>query len=124
MVWGWHKEVARGALWARIAWLALRRCRGPRRALRVLRELAAHRPPDEPRPHKYARAGGRYFWSFYAPGFPSRAFDRFVGQELECVLDHERQPALQTAIVAITKRCPLRCDHCCEWAALNRAETL
>jgi MoaA/NifB/PqqE/SkfB family radical SAM enzyme len=124
MVWGWHKDVARGALWARIAWLAWRRCLDPQRTLRVLRKLAAHRPPDEPRPLKYARAGGRYFWSFYAPGFPSRAFDRFVGQEVECVLDHERQPALQTAIVAITKRCPLRCDHCCEWAALNRAETL
>lgn len=124
MVWGWHKAAARGALWARIAWLAWRRCRGSRRTLGVLRELAAHRPPGEPRPLKYARAGGRYFWSFYAPGFPSRAFDRFVGQELERALDHERRPALQTAIVAITKRCPLRCDHCCEWAALNRAETL
>jgi MoaA/NifB/PqqE/SkfB family radical SAM enzyme len=124
MIWGWRKAAVRGALWSRIAWLAWRRCRSPRRTVRALRQLAAHRPPGEPRPLKYARAGGRYFWSFYAPGFPSRAFDRFIGHELECVLDGDRPPALQTAIVAITKRCPLRCDHCCEWAALNRAERL
>ena len=34
------------------------------------------------------------------------------------------QPALQTLIFAITKRCPLRCEHCCEWDALNQQETL
>jgi MoaA/NifB/PqqE/SkfB family radical SAM enzyme len=124
MVWGWRKAAVRSALWGRIAWLTLRRCRGPRRTLRALRKLATLRPPDEPRPLKYARAGGRYFWSFYAPGFPSRAFDRFVGHELERVLRGHGAEVLQTAIVAITKRCPLRCDHCCEWAALNRAETL
>ena len=124
MVWGWRKAAVRAALWARIGWLALVRCRSPRRAARALFALAAHRPKGEPPPLKYARAHGRYFWSFYAPGFPSRAFDRFVRQELERVLGGGRPPALQTAIVAVTKRCPLRCDHCCEWPALNQAETV
>jgi MoaA/NifB/PqqE/SkfB family radical SAM enzyme len=123
MLWGWSKAAARSALWARIAWLALRRCRDPRRAALALRALAAHRPAGEPPPLKYARAGGRWFWSFYAPGFPSHAFDRFVAHELDRVLG-SRHPPLQTAIVAVTKRCPLRCDHCCEWVALNRPETV
>jgi MoaA/NifB/PqqE/SkfB family radical SAM enzyme len=123
MVWGWRKAAVAALLWTRIALVALRRYRNVGHAVRALRALARRAPGERP-PLKYARAAGRYFRSFYVPGFPSPAFDRFVGEELDRSLGAPRQHALHTAVVAVTKRCPLRCDHCCEWAALNRTETL
>jgi MoaA/NifB/PqqE/SkfB family radical SAM enzyme len=31
---------------------------------------------------------------------------------------------VRSVIFAITKSCPLRCEHCCEWDELNRRDTL
>ena len=126
MVFGLRKKVVKALLWTRVARLALRAYGSPRRAISVLRRMVAQRARSQRFiTGKYAHARGRYFWNFYSPGFPSRAFDRYV----ECELDRIEPfrgtpPALQTAIFAITKRCPLQCEHCCEWTVLNNAETL
>ncbi|HEY3055049.1 MAG TPA: radical SAM protein [Thermoanaerobaculia bacterium] len=126
MVFGARKRVIKTLLWMRIAWLALRAYRNPRRAMSVVQRMIAERAKSQRFiTGKYAQSDGRYFWNFYSPGFPSRAFDRFV----ECELDRIEPfrgapPALQSAIFAITKRCPLQCEHCCEWAVLNDLESL
>lgn len=61
--------------------------------------------------HKCVQVSGRYFWDLYVPGLPSAAFDRSVDRELNRV-DPVRPPAgLQTAIIAITTRCALGCEH-------------
>jgi len=126
MVFGLRKKVVKVLLWTRIAGLALRAYKSPRHAMSVVRRMVAQRARSQRFiTGKYARACGRYFWNFYSPGFPSRAFDRYV----ECELDRiepfrAAPPALQTAIFAITKRCPLQCEHCCEWTVLNNVETL
>jgi MoaA/NifB/PqqE/SkfB family radical SAM enzyme len=92
-------------------------------ALRRLR--AAHAPAPPWKVRKLAFSSGRLFWDLYVPGWPSAAFDRFVERELDRVVPVlGRPPALQTAIVAITRRCALRCEHCCEWSVLNRHEAL
>ena len=76
-------------------------------------------------PGKLAFASGRYFWSLYAPGWPSAAFDRHIEGELDRLDPVLGRPhSLQTAIVAITRRCALKCEHCCEWNALNLPEAL
>jgi len=125
MVYGVRKAAVKGMLWSRIAWLSLRLHRRPWRAARALGRLVAERARHRRRvTAKYARAGGRYFWDLYAPGWPSLAFDRFVERELARAVSSPGSPGLQTLIFAITKRCPLRCEHCCEWDALNRREAL
>jgi MoaA/NifB/PqqE/SkfB family radical SAM enzyme len=126
MVSGLRKAAAKVGIWSRIGWLALRCYRNPLRAAAAIRRMLAERARRQPwTTRKYAYAGGRYFWDFYAPGWPSAAFDRFVEGELNRLAPSRRsQPRLQTLIFAITKRCPLRCEHCCEWDALNHAETL
>ena len=125
MVYGARKAVVKGLLWGRIAWLSLRLHRRPWRAARAVRRLVAERARHRRQvTAKYARAGGRFFWDLYAPGWPSLAFDRFVERELARAMSSPGPPALQTLIFAITKSCPLRCQHCCEWDSLNHRETL
>src|SRR6185436_8506595 len=72
---------------------------------------------------KYAKTGGRYFISYNAPGWPSKAFNRYIQHLLGKVSD---QPGntLHTLIFAITKKCGFKCEHCCEWENLNQPEQL
>ena len=126
MVSGPRKAMAKLGIWTRIVWLALRCYRSPVCAARALRRMLAERARHRTwTTLKYAHAGGRYFWDFYAPGWPSVAFDRFIEAELNRLAPFRASPPrLQTLIFAITKRCPLQCEHCCEWDALNQHETL
>jgi MoaA/NifB/PqqE/SkfB family radical SAM enzyme len=126
MVHGLHRRVVSAGMWARLCWLALRSYRVPWRAARAVRAvIAARKPHLRGSPTKCAQAGGRYFWDLYSPGWPSAAFDRFVEGELDRWSGlRDRSPAIRTAIVAITKRCPLKCEHCCEWEQLNGRERL
>jgi MoaA/NifB/PqqE/SkfB family radical SAM enzyme len=127
MVSGFRKNRVKVALWSRILWTAVRAYPNPARALSALRRLIAFR--GVVREHhattKYVAAGGRHFWDLYAPGFPSKAFDAYVEHELQRIEPFRSGPrAMQTVIVAMTRRCPLRCEHCCEWDDLNKAEAL
>jgi len=130
---GPRKAVAAACVAARVAWLAVGIYRNPLRAARAIvrlratmRQWPATTPPSARllTSHPCVRSSGRYFWDLYLPGWPSRAFDRCVERELDRVDPIGRPPALQTAIIAITSRCTLRCEHCFEWDALDRAETL
>jgi MoaA/NifB/PqqE/SkfB family radical SAM enzyme len=122
---GWRFRRALAGLWMRAFVTAVRGhgLRGSIRALRGLRRLtAATRNGNHLR--KLVRSGSRYSFDLYTPAFPSPAADRFLRQEIRRNADRTSGNVLQTAIVAITKECPLRCEHCCEWADLNRAEVL
>ena len=74
---------------------------------------------------KGVRVGGRVYTLMGLPGRPSPAFDRVVKNEL-----HRCRPiegyggGLALLLFAFTKKCPLRCEHCFEWDALNSKETL
>lgn len=126
MVGGACKAIAVALLWSRVIWLALRLYRVPLRAAMALRKLREARGRAGcGKIQKVAFSSGRYFWDLYAPGWPSAAFDRYVERELDRLVPVlGRPPALQTAIVAITRRCALRCEHCCEWNVLNHREAL
>jgi MoaA/NifB/PqqE/SkfB family radical SAM enzyme len=131
---GPRKAVVVARMWARVAWLAVRTYRNPLRAARLLRRLRSTLqthlldPPARGRTRRWqpkcTAAAGRYFWDLYAPGWPSRAFDRYAVHELARLDAPAGTPALNTAIIAITKRCALKCEHCVEWDVLNRAEAL
>src|SRR5512134_2505702 len=132
---GLHKLVVIFGVSLRAAWIALRSRRNPVRALGALLRLRAivrTRPWSAPSAQRgklqtsqrITRASGRYFWELYLPGWPSVAFDRCVERELDRVDPNGRPPGLNVAIVAITKRCALRCEHCVEWDVLNRREAM
>jgi MoaA/NifB/PqqE/SkfB family radical SAM enzyme len=126
MVSGPRKTLAELRLFARIGWLACRSYKSLPQTARALRRLSTERTQHQRSSSvKCARFGGRYFWDFYVPGYPSVAFDRFIEGELDRVAPFRgAPPALQIAIVSITRRCPLRCEHCCEGSALNQPDAL
>lgn len=122
---GWRFRRVIAALWLKAVLTAVRGhgLRGSIKALRGLRRLTtATRAGNVLR--KVVRSGSRYTFDIYAPCFPSPASERFLAQEIRRNVDRTSGNVLQTAIVAITKECPLRCEHCCEWENLNHAEAL
>lgn len=130
-----HKLAVVAGVRLRAVWIALRSRRDPVRALSALlrlRVMVRTRPWSAPTSYRgklqasqrITRASGRYFWELYLPGWPSVAFDRCVERELDRVDPTGRPPGLNVAIIAITKRCALRCEHCVEWDVLNRREAM
>ena len=122
-------------MWGRAVQLALAHYRHPVRAFTALSRLrAAGRTrdwdapagahPQRSRWPKFVTVGGRHFHALHTPGWPSPAFDTFVRHELDRATAPGRPATLSTAIVAITTRCALKCEHCFEWDALNHAEPL
>jgi len=54
---------------------------------------------------------------------PSQAFDDYHLAELNRIAPFRHQPfGFKYVIIAITKKCALRCEHCFEWDALNQKE--
>jgi MoaA/NifB/PqqE/SkfB family radical SAM enzyme len=75
---------------------------------------------------KAVRSNGRVFISSNVNGFPSKNFIRPVEiQALKALNEPPGQlEALAVVQIALTKKCPLNCEHCFESEALNRKETL
>jgi MoaA/NifB/PqqE/SkfB family radical SAM enzyme len=135
---GHRLRLVRALMILQVAGIALRRFPQPARVWRALRSLAdlLTNMSGGRTVAKCAQAGGRYFTHLYGPGWPSRAFRDHLTAELELAvaagddqMRSSRAPAtpgarLQTVIFAVTKSCQLRCQHCCEWEALNQPEAL
>ena len=73
---------------------------------------------------KIYKIGGKYYFNQYTPGWPSINYDKLIKSELR------RQAAGPTAaeplsfvFLAITRKCPMRCEHCFEWDNLNKKES-
>lgn len=74
---------------------------------------------------KLIRVNGKYYHHLYAPGFPSKIFDEYIKGELNRIVQINKNANLLTFIFfAITKKCPLRCEHCFEWDNLNKKENM
>lgn len=73
---------------------------------------------------KMYKIDGRYYFNQYTPGWPSRAYDKLIKSELR----RHASPLTVTEklsfiFLAITRKCPMRCEHCFEWDNLNQKET-
>ena len=110
-----------------ILFLALKAYKDPGKAVKALKLLIKKRAAFSgatglPR---FFHANGRYFFDPNDPGWPSTSYNRFIINELNNSLpfknDHSR---LTTVIFSITKKCPLRCQHCFEWDRLGTEESL
>ncbi|MET4073904.1 radical SAM protein [Hymenobacter sp. UYCo722] len=74
---------------------------------------------------KIARVAGRYYREYQTPGWPSAAYDAYVATTVNRLVPFRGDAeTLNLVFLAITKKCPLACDHCFEWDALNQKETL
>lgn len=127
MISGARKYVVLRSTWFRIAMLSFAHIGFSMKALRAFFLLDAQRKKytgDEPSTKSF-KANGRYFLFNHMPGFPSKAFDRFIREELNLIEQFDpNKRSLRSVVLSITKRCPLSCEHCYELDLLNKKEKL
>ena len=73
---------------------------------------------------KMCKVDGKYYSNLYNPGWPSLSYNAFLKDELmrhAFPLDYTGR--LGMVFFAITRKCPLQCEHCFEWDNLNQKET-
>lgn len=73
--------------------------------------------------NKWIQNGDKHYFYLYAPGFPSTAMKKMLLYEAERI----QQPEIlkiRFAFLAITKKCPMQCEHCFEWDNINQKEVL
>ena len=73
---------------------------------------------------KLYRIDGKYYYSIYSPGWPSLQYINVIKRELQ----RHTSPNLSAEkpsfiFLAITRKCPMRCEHCFEWDNLNQKES-
>lgn len=120
-------KLVRIRMLAHIIFLATGFLKNPVTGLKLVKKIAAKRKTlqGHRRVRKYIKSGGRYFFSDTIPGWPSDAFNSFFLTEIkrESPLERVRVP-LSTVFIAVSSKCPLRCEHCYEWNNISRNENL
>ncbi|MBF9254529.1 radical SAM protein [Pontibacter sp. 172403-2] len=122
----WHVALVRIGLLLNGYTLALRHIINPVQALRAVRNLMALNARFMGKPlRKLVKVDGRYHYVMGGPSWPSLAFNRYYLTELNRFYTFTApKPAQRSVYFAITKKCPLNCEHCFEWDNLNKRETL
>jgi len=101
--------------------------KNPILAFKALRLLAGQRKRIHgyKKDHKIVQASGRYFWSIYTPGFPSKGFNDVIQREIRKAFAKDAsQLPLQTLIFSISSRCHYHCEHCFEGENISSEEFL
>jgi MoaA/NifB/PqqE/SkfB family radical SAM enzyme len=95
-------------------------------ATKVLKQLKKLRESTMgPGNLKLIRVNGKYYHHLYAPAFPTKIFDDYILGEFSRIQPIPRTGNPLTFIFfAITRKCPLQCEHCFEWDNLNKKESL
>jgi MoaA/NifB/PqqE/SkfB family radical SAM enzyme len=73
---------------------------------------------------KIYKIDGKYYFNQYTPAWPGKAYDSLIKNELR----RHASPLTVTdklsfVFFAITRKCPMRCEHCFEWDNLNQKES-
>jgi MoaA/NifB/PqqE/SkfB family radical SAM enzyme len=73
---------------------------------------------------KLYKVDGKYYFNLYTPGWPSKGYDALIKSELQRrVSPLTERERLSFIHLAITRKCPLQCEHCFEWENLNQKES-
>jgi MoaA/NifB/PqqE/SkfB family radical SAM enzyme len=74
--------------------------------------------------NKLYKIDGKYYFNLYTPGWPSKVYDNICKSELRRHAPNNILPEKTFfAFLAITRKCPMRCEHCFEWDNLNQKES-
>lgn len=124
---GLEYEMVRLGIIAQIWWIGFKLYKNPVRSAKVVMRLTT-RFKEMIGQSKLVRAfhlDGRYSWDMFNPAWPSPGFNTFFRShllEIEPITGKEQ--TLRRLLIAITKKCPLQCEHCSEAATLNNADVL
>ena len=73
---------------------------------------------------KMYKIGNKYYFNMYTPGWPSQAYDSLIKSELRrYTAEIPGDEKMTFVFLAITRKCPMRCEHCFEWDNLNQKES-
>lgn len=122
----WHVALVGIGLLLNFWLLTLRHILNPWKAASAIRNLTAQRARYHGKPlRKLVKVNGKYHFVMGGPCWPSLAFNQYYLSELNRVHPFRApKPSLRSVYFAITKKCPLNCEHCFEWDNLNKKETL
>lgn len=123
---GLRKRLIRLRIRLHLAGVILRSYRNPLVCLKILRTLAHHQKEFLGKKiSKVARVDGKYYWNLYVPGYSTKSLNHFFEQEANRIIPMGKKTIrFNNVLIAITKRCPLKCEHCFEWESLNKPESL
>lgn len=74
---------------------------------------------------KWVQSNNKIAFTIYNPAYPSQQCDDVLLEEMNRITPSGlMQRPIRFAHFAITKKCPLSCEHCFEWDNLNKKEIL
>lgn len=74
--------------------------------------------------NKTYKVNGKYYYNIYVPAWPSENYNAFVKDEIKRqAFPLHYRGNVSSVFLAMTTKCPLRCEHCFEWENLNKKET-
>ena len=123
---GWKKKWIDGQVKWHLFILALKTYGSLIRSIEVLKELDRFKKSTIGRSNtKIVQVDKKYYYHLYAPAYPSKIFDEYIKGEFNRIVPiNKKAHSLTYIFLAITKKCPLRCEHCFEWDNLNKKESL
>ena len=122
---GWELIFIRFLLRFRIFQIGIRKYRNPVKALMGLKRMVDFRRSlHVNKLTRFVKSNNRYFFALNVPGWPSKSFDTFIDSMFDRNEPEIPKRHLLSLMFAITKKCPLKCEHCFEWDRLNGNEKL
>jgi MoaA/NifB/PqqE/SkfB family radical SAM enzyme len=125
---GYRKDWALFRIWIDVTIHFLKRYRNPFLLGKIHRSILDFRNSTTPSDKitKIAKVGGKYFLNSNMSGWPDQAFFRPLEIEVSKGFQEPMNnlQRLKIVQVALTKKCPLNCEHCYEGHELNKKDTI
>ena len=129
---GYEKNLALIRIYADLSWLFLKKYKNPFKLWGMIQKINAKKGEVMygNRLMKIARVDGKHYFTpvglIGGQGWPSKHYYRNVKVLAKEYMTNEVSPSdyLGLVYMAITKKCPMRCEHCYEWDELNKKEVL
>lgn len=128
IIYGFTKKRVVALMWMSTFFSIVRKFPNPFHAYKVIRQMVnlKNRFTINTKIQKLSKVDGRYFLNINNNGWPAKHFSRMIEIEGKNALQKNVSSLenIRMVLIAITKKCPLNCEHCYESEELNKKETL
>lgn len=115
-------------IWANILLVALSETVDPRKLRQFIKGLITEKKfiYGHHQINKIVKSQFGFQFSLNIPPWPSKAFNQYFRFTIQRMLSPQNlaPDAARMLLFAITKKCPLNCEHCYEWEEINHKEML
>jgi MoaA/NifB/PqqE/SkfB family radical SAM enzyme len=125
---GFKVKLVLVCIWLDIIAIIIRQFRNPSRIYRGIMKVFRLKKNlvSKSSIKRLVKVGNRYYWDFNQPGWPSKAFRQNITWFSNNLLNKGKKSveSVRLVFLAITKQCPMNCEHCYEWDEINKPETI